>query len=147
MLPLYENIKRLRKERKWTQAELAEKTGYTHRSSIGKIEKGEVDLSQSKIKAFADVFGVTPQELMGYGSDPGRMVIEVTADTSRVDDKMWNSFKEIYAALSEESRKEVLEFMSTTLMLQTTRTKLFQDLEKLPDDEKEVVLRFINKDK
>ena len=63
---LYENIKRLRKERKWSQEELALKTGYTDRSSITKIEQGEVDLSQSKIQAFADAFGVTPQYLMGY---------------------------------------------------------------------------------
>lgn len=63
---LYENIKRLRKERKWSQEELALRTGYTDRSSIAKIEKGEIDLGQSKIQAFADAFGVTPQYLMGY---------------------------------------------------------------------------------
>lgn len=63
---LYENIKRMRKERKWSQEELAMRTGYTDRSSIAKIEKGEVDLGQSKIQAFADAFGVTPQYLMGY---------------------------------------------------------------------------------
>lgn len=63
---LYENIKRLRKERKLSQEDLAKLTGYTDRSSIAKIERGEVDLNQSKIQAFANAFNVTPQYLMGY---------------------------------------------------------------------------------
>ncbi len=63
---LYENIKRLRKEKKLSQEELAKRTGYTDRSSIAKIENGDVDLSQSKIMAFADALGVSPQYLMGY---------------------------------------------------------------------------------
>ena len=66
---LYVNIRKLRKEAKMSQEELAKKVGYTDRSSIAKIENGEVDLSQSKIKAFADVFNVTPQYLMGYEQD------------------------------------------------------------------------------
>ena len=83
MLPLYENIKKYRKEHRWTQEELAAKVGYTHRSSIGKIEKGEVDISQSKIKAFADVFGVTPQQLMGYDQDD--VIIQVQTKPSKTD--------------------------------------------------------------
>lgn len=66
MLLVYENIKKFRLQAQMSQAELAKRTGYTDRSSIAKIEKGMVDLSQSKIKQFADVFGVTPGELMGW---------------------------------------------------------------------------------
>lgn len=66
MLLIYENIKKFRLQAQMSQAELAQRTGYTDRSSIAKIEKGMVDLSQSKIKQFADVFGVTPGELMGW---------------------------------------------------------------------------------
>ena len=69
MLILYENIKRFRQREKMSQAELARRTGYTDRSSIAKIEKGMVDLSQSKIKQFADVFGVSPGELMGWENE------------------------------------------------------------------------------
>lgn len=39
MLTLYKNIKKLREELGMSQDELAEKTGYTSRSSIAKIEK------------------------------------------------------------------------------------------------------------
>ena len=66
MLKLYENIKLYRKEAGWTQQELAKKAGYTDRSSIAKIESGVVDLSESKIKQFADIFGVSQGELMGF---------------------------------------------------------------------------------
>lgn len=66
MLKLYENIKQYRKEAGMTQEELARRAGYTDRSSIAKIEKGVVDLSQTKIKQFADIFGKTPGDLMGW---------------------------------------------------------------------------------
>lgn len=66
MLVLYENIKKLREQKGMSQDELAELTGYTSRSSIAKIEKGLVDLQQSKIIAFAKALGVSPSELMGW---------------------------------------------------------------------------------
>ena len=48
-----------------SQQELAEKAGYTDRSSIAKVEAGKVDLTQSKVKAFANALNTTPGELMG----------------------------------------------------------------------------------
>lgn len=65
MLDLYRNIKKFRTRNEMSQAELARLTGYTDRSSIAKIEKGLVDLSLSKIEAFADALGVVLGELMG----------------------------------------------------------------------------------
>ena len=65
MNKLYENIKNKRNALGMTQQELAEKMGYTNRSSIAKIENGAVDLSQSKIIQFAKVLETTPSELMG----------------------------------------------------------------------------------
>ena len=65
MLELYENIKRLRKEKKMSQEKLARLTGYTDRSSIAKIEKGDVDIPQSKIMLFAQALGVDAGALMG----------------------------------------------------------------------------------
>ena len=65
MLELYKNIKKFRKERGFSQEELARRTGYSDRSSIAKIEKGDVDLPQSKIVIFAKALAVSPGELMG----------------------------------------------------------------------------------
>lgn len=63
---LYKNIKERRIQLGLTQSELANKLGYADKSAIAKIEKGLVDLPQSKIKAFADVLETTPAELMGW---------------------------------------------------------------------------------
>ena len=71
MNDLYERIRLFRKKRRMTQDELAIRLGYTSRSSIAKIEAGEVDLPQSKIKAFADALGVSPGVLMGWSDGDG----------------------------------------------------------------------------
>ena len=64
----HENIKALRKQLGLSQEELAIKVGYTDRSSVAKIEAGLVDLTQSKIAAFAAALGVSPAQLMGVGN-------------------------------------------------------------------------------
>lgn len=69
MIELYKNIKNLREEKGLSQEDLAKMTGYTSRSSIAKIEKGEVDLQRSKIIAFANALGVQPGDLMGWNID------------------------------------------------------------------------------
>ena len=66
MLQLYKNIKKRRLELQLTQTDLATKLGYADKSMIAKIEKGLVDLPQSKILAFADVLQTSPSDLMGW---------------------------------------------------------------------------------
>ena len=66
-MELHETIKRLREERGLSQEALAQKTGYTDRSSIAKIEKGQVSLSAAKIALFAKALGTTPGYLTGWG--------------------------------------------------------------------------------
>lgn len=66
MLSLYQRIKLRREELKMPQEELALKLGYKSRSSINKIEKGENDIPQSKIVAFAEALETTPEWLMGW---------------------------------------------------------------------------------
>ena len=70
MLALYKNIKRLRESKGMSQDALAKLTGYTDRSSITKIEKGQVDLQQSKIELFAQALGTTSRELVGWDTRP-----------------------------------------------------------------------------
>ena len=57
MLEIYENIKKYRKMNKWTQEALAKKVGYGDRSTISRIERGEIYLPQGIIVKFAKVFG------------------------------------------------------------------------------------------
>lgn len=59
-------VKRYRELNGMTLQELADKSGYTSRSTVGKLEKGLVDVPQSKIKALADALGVSPLDLFGF---------------------------------------------------------------------------------
>ena len=65
----HENIKYLRERLGLSQEALAARVGYTDRSSIAKIEAGKVDLTQSKIAAFAAALSVTPAQLMGISDN------------------------------------------------------------------------------
>lgn len=53
-----EKIRTLRKQKGWTQDELAKKMGYKGKASISRIEKGETDINQSTLSKFAELFGV-----------------------------------------------------------------------------------------
>lgn len=66
MTTLYDRIKARREELNMSQEDLANKLGYKSRSSINKIEKGENDIPQSKIAAFAKALDTTPGYLMGW---------------------------------------------------------------------------------
>lgn len=59
-------IKELRTKLGLTQEELAKRAGYTSRSTINKIEKGLVDITQSKFVLLSKVLGVTPSQLLGW---------------------------------------------------------------------------------
>ena len=78
MLQLYKNIKHRRIALGLSQDELAQKTGYTSRSSIAKIESGKVDLPQTKIKLFAEALETTQADLMGWSDEDN------TSDTERM---------------------------------------------------------------
>ena len=51
-------IKNLREINNLSQTELAHKVGYSDKASISKIEKGLVDLPQSKLLIFSNIFNV-----------------------------------------------------------------------------------------
>lgn len=107
-MKLYENIKACRKAAKMTQEELARRTGYTDRSSIARIEKGEIDLPQSKILQFAEALGTTPSHLMGWDEKPAEELQDMGALAAEVimDKDAMKMVKE-YMALSELDRYTV----------------------------------------
>ncbi|MBR5795383.1 MAG: helix-turn-helix transcriptional regulator [Erysipelotrichaceae bacterium] len=59
-------IKQRRESLGMTQEELAQKVGYTNRTTITKIEKGVNDIIQSKLWEFANALRTTPGYLLGY---------------------------------------------------------------------------------
>lgn len=103
MLDLYKNIKICRLSRGWSQTELAKKAGYSDKSMISKIENGAVDLSQSQIAKFAEVFGLTPAEL--FGDTP----------TPAAGSKLSKDQEELlckYDSLNDEGKAKVLDYTS-----------------------------------
>jgi len=66
MAILNERIRERREALGLSQADLAERLGYSDRSTIAKIESGINDITQSKIEAFAQVLHTTPAYLMGW---------------------------------------------------------------------------------
>ncbi len=64
-MKLYENIRKRRIALNITQEELASMVGYTGKSMISKVERGEVDISQSKIAQFAAALKTTSNALFG----------------------------------------------------------------------------------
>ena len=89
------------------QVELAEKTGYNDRSAIAHIEKGRIDLPQSKIVAFAEALKTTPGALMG----------ETDADARR--DYLFEKYGALMSdvdELTEAQQKEIEDFIKFKML-------------------------------
>lgn len=113
MLTLYSNIRRRRIELGMSQDELANRTGYTSRSSIAKIEKGLVDLPQTKIQLFAQALGVEQNELMGYDhfvEDNAVFHASILKDKELLE--MITKYKTLSPARQEIIRSMIDEFMT-----------------------------------
>lgn len=78
---MYDRIRRLREDKDISQEELARRCGYSSRSTISKIEKGERNLTGDKIQVIADVLGVRPSYLMDGEETTSLCAPEVTEDT------------------------------------------------------------------
>ena len=107
MLKLYKNIRENRLALGMSQEELAHKTGYTSRSSIAKIEKGEVDLPQTKILLFAKALGTTPAVLMGW-SDDEHYSIEEPAKEEPANTP--SPIQQIFDSLNEDGQDKLIEY-------------------------------------
>ena len=66
MCDLFKNIRNRRIAAGLTQGELADRVGYTDRSTISKIETGAIEPSLTKIKQIAEELGVSPSTLIGH---------------------------------------------------------------------------------
>ena len=118
MLELYKNIKKLREEKGLSQDALAKLTGYTDRSSIAKIEKGQVDLQQSKIELFAKALGTTSKELVGWDTplpdcafrlpDGSLILIEVKGTSGKLEMDLERLVK-CFFSLNELGRRKALD--------------------------------------
>lgn len=72
MADIYTRIRDKRIEKGFSQQKLAELVGYNDKTAIAHIEKGRIDIPQSKILAFAEALGTTTSFLLdGYEEEEG----------------------------------------------------------------------------
>ncbi|MBQ0090306.1 MAG: helix-turn-helix transcriptional regulator [Prevotellaceae bacterium] len=92
-----ERIRTIRERRNMSQLELAEAVGYKTASAINKIEMGLRDLSQSKIKLFAEALNIEPSELMGWDSQNNiseeQLKVALFGGADEVTPEMWEEVK------------------------------------------------------
>lgn len=107
-------IKMLREKKGMTQEQLAEEMGYSHKSSINKIEMGKADLPQSKLYQFAKIFGVAPCELLGTDdSETGNAEPNVSETYNiilKVFGKQTFELVHLFNGFNEEGKEKLLDF-------------------------------------
>ena len=86
-----------------TQEALASKINRS-REFLAKIEKGEVDLAESKIREFAKALKVSPQELMGWDEPDEPITIAAHFDGDEYTADELDRIKE-YAAFIKATRR------------------------------------------
>lgn len=64
-LQIGQKIKKLRELKNFTQSHLASELGITQ-SAYSKMELGETEVSYSKLAKIAEVFGMSPEEIMTF---------------------------------------------------------------------------------
>lgn len=96
-----ERIKFLRKKNNMTQKDLADKLHYTSNTTITKIEKNIIDISQRQILAFAKALNTTPAYLLGLEENSSKNEILLS----------FSNGKKINIDLSEEQATKILEML------------------------------------
>lgn len=97
-----ERIKARRIELDMTQQELAEKIGYKGKTAISKLEAGERDLRQGKIKPIAEALNTTVEYIMGW------------EDSDHLDD-LEQKVLEAYRALPDSKKIALYEFVKSLI--------------------------------
>lgn len=110
------NIAKIRKQKGWTQEELAIKMGYKSKSTINKIELGINDIPQSKIAKFAEVLGTTPTQLMGWGEilDVDLQLFSNSPEEPQLTEGE-RLLIELFRQIPEESQPLVLQMIKAAL--------------------------------
>lgn len=104
-----ERIKQRREELKMTQDELAQKVGYTSRSSVAKVEANANGMVQSKLVAFANALQTTPAYLLGWDDEDAEKKNDAITDIIlklRSDSELLKVVKDV-CELSPEQRSAV----------------------------------------
>lgn len=92
-------IRELRIAKGMSQEELAKAVGYkstNSRSTINKVEKGQNDISQSRIRIYASVLGVSPTYLMGMDDAFEQFDESLETETIQVEVKVYDAVQQAF---------------------------------------------------
>ena len=107
-------LKELRKAKKLTQQELAEKTDIPYRT-LQRWENGESQIKPDKTQKLADFFGVSIAHLLGY--DDNDFEKQIRIDTLN---NVLNKLYQTHVLLSEKASKDFWKgFTAAVLIVQT----------------------------
>ena len=87
-MSLSENLQRLRKEKGLSQEDVAQKL-FVSRQSVSKWENGAAEPGVENLKALANLYGVTLDELMGNVTAENRLSTDFEPDFAYVEDRRW----------------------------------------------------------
>ena len=131
MIDLYKNIKARREELNMTQGQLAEKAGYADKSMIAKIEKGQIDLAQSKIQIIATALQTTPKKLMGWDDcAPARRPISLYSDEKQLltNYRKLNDTGKAKAQEDVEDLTQIPKYTADLTLIQAAHTRTDVDM-------------------
>lgn len=126
-----ERIRAARKAKGMTQRELGERTGYTSRSTIAKIEAGVNDIPRAQVAAFAEALDCTVAYLMGQATGEGESAMEMNILTEIGDAAAYEQLAEECVELAHAALKmaRVLRKENPTPVDEShARGKIFEEL-------------------
>lgn len=92
-----------------TQKELADKLGYKNKSTIGKIENGQNDITQTRIIDFARVLETDVSYIMGFDSKTNEK--KNIINTAKEDAELLKK----YHQLPDDRKKIVMDLINSLL--------------------------------
>ena len=102
-------IKKLRLEHGMTQEQLAKRVNTT-KANISMIESGKRNLTASTLQAFADVFNVTTDYLLGKTDNPNSVIIKV-ADSDGTITEVQHQLLDATKGMSVEDLIKINEYI------------------------------------
>lgn len=103
-----DRIRLKRNEKGLSQRDLAALMGYSHHSTLARIENGSVDVSQKKIVQFAEVLGVSVAYLMGWNEEKEE---GISLNSSLSEEEC--EWLDLFRSVPEQSRPLLLETFRT----------------------------------
>lgn len=132
MSNLGENLKKIRKLRRMTQSELAEKAGYQSRTAISRIEHGEWEPTPAKIRKLAEVLDVSPGDLLQ--TDKGAFEADEMNDLRQ---EAYDDFHTLFS-LSRKATPEQLQNTIEYLRFLTKDNDEYDGVDAVPGEENDV---------